>query len=116
MRSRSFDKLNWAKWLLVKLKINVLPDQHIVDRYLATVAFLGIQNDGQGLDYFIPENSQLPDNQLAPVYQAGYVGFVIGGQHTTKMLPREKSWRFVRLYKRLSFCLAAPKTKPRAIG
>lgn len=90
VRSRSFDKLNWAKWLLVKLKINVLPDQHIVDRYLATVAFLGIQNDGQGLDYFIPENNLLPDNLLAPVYRAGYVAFVIGGQHATKMLPREK--------------------------
>lgn len=90
VRNRSFDKLNWAKWLLVKLKINLLPNQHIVDRYLATVAFLGIQNDGQGLDYFIPENSQLPDNQLAPVYRAGYVAFVIGGQHATKMLPREK--------------------------
>ncbi len=89
-RSRSFDKLNWAKWLLVKLKINVMPPVHIVDRYLATVSFLGVVNDGQGLDYFIPENSQLPDNQLAPVYRRGYVAFVIGGQHATKMLPREK--------------------------
>jgi len=90
VRSRSFDKLNWAKWLLVKLKIKVLPNLHIVDRYLQTVAFLGIQNDDQGLDYFIPEQSQLPENQLAPVYRAGYVAFVIGGQHATKMLPREK--------------------------
>lgn len=90
VRSRSFDKLNWAKWLLVKLKINLLPDHHIVDRYMATLLFLGIKNDGQGLDYFIPENSQLPENQLAPVYRAGYVAFVIGGQHETKMLPREK--------------------------
>lgn len=89
-RSRAFDKLNWAKWLLVKLKINVLPKLHIVDRYLATVQFLGIVNDGKGLDYFIPENSQLPENQLAPVYRKGYVAFVIGGQHATKMLPREK--------------------------
>lgn len=90
VRSRSFEKLNWAKWLLVKFKLNLLPDLHIVDRYLATVKFLGITNDRQGLDYFVPENSQLPENRLAPVYRKGYVAFVIGGQHATKMLPKEK--------------------------
>ena len=111
VRSRSFDKLNWAKWLLVKLKIKVLPDVHIVDRYLQTVAFLGILNDDQGLDYFIPEQSQLPENQLAPVYRVGYVAFVIGGQHATKMLPREKIVAICQAVQRPVVLLGGPEDK-----
>jgi ADP-heptose:LPS heptosyltransferase len=36
VRSSSFDKLNWQKWLIVNFKINRLPAVHIVDRYLKT--------------------------------------------------------------------------------
>jgi hypothetical protein len=34
-----------------------MPHVHIVDRYLATTATLGIKNDNKGLDYFIPEKT-----------------------------------------------------------
>ncbi|MEQ9415680.1 MAG: glycosyl transferase, partial [Cyclobacteriaceae bacterium] len=34
VKSSSFNKLNWEKWLMVNLKINKLPSLHIVDRYL----------------------------------------------------------------------------------
>lgn len=43
----SFNKLNWQKWLLTAFKINHLPDTHIVDRYIDTVAGFGIKNDGR---------------------------------------------------------------------
>ena len=39
--SKSFHKLNIEKWLLTTFKINRLPNKHIVDRYLDTVAHLG---------------------------------------------------------------------------
>src|SRR5690606_21829575 len=52
-KSSSFKKLNIEKYLYTRLKINILPDVHIVDRYLATVEPLGVVNDGKGLDYFI---------------------------------------------------------------
>ena len=48
VKSRAFDKLNIRKFLLVNLKINILPAKHIVDRYLETVSFLGVKNDGKG--------------------------------------------------------------------
>ena len=41
VRSYSFDKLNFEKWLMVNFKINRLPDLHIVDRYMDTAKFLG---------------------------------------------------------------------------
>jgi heptosyltransferase-2 len=84
--AKSFNKLNWAKFLLVSFKKNILPESHIVSRYLDTVKFLGIENDGQGLDFFLSENdkinlSNFPDN---------YISFAIGGQHATKILPTDK--------------------------
>lgn len=88
-KSYSFDKLNFEKWLLVNFKINRLPDIHIVDRYLATTQALGIENDGQGLDYFIPSDMKIDINQIIGSNEP-YIAFAIGAAHTTKQLPQEK--------------------------
>ncbi len=69
------------------MKINKLPNVHIVDRYLDTTKTLGIVNDGKGLDYFLPPTFALnPNIQLAE----SYIAFAIGAQHSTKRLPNEK--------------------------
>jgi len=88
--SKSFSKLNILKWLLVNLKIDKMPNVHIVDRYLDTVAHLGVKNDHEGLDYFIPETSKVDISRLPQEQARGYVGVVIGGQHATKMMPVAK--------------------------
>ncbi len=88
--SASFPKLNVQKWLLVNLKWNLMPDKSIVDRYLETVKPLGIKNDGQGLDYFIPEQDQVTQQDIPVSHWMGYIGLVIGAQHATKKLPVEK--------------------------
>ncbi len=85
----SFNKLNVEKWLLVALKINLLPPLHIVDRYLAATQKLGIVNDNQGLDFFFEHEHQLAD-LLPERYREGYVAVVIGAQHATKRLPVAK--------------------------
>jgi len=91
VKSASFDKLNWRKWLLVNLKMDTLPRLHIVDRYLATAAPLGVKNDGKGLDYFIPAADEVDvATVLPPIFQQGYVAFAIGAQHATKRLPVER--------------------------
>ncbi len=87
VKSHSFNKLNWEKWLMVNLKINKLPSKHIVDRYLETAKTLGIKNDSLGLDYFIPESDEVPIEWLPETHQNGYVAYAIGGQHFTKKLP-----------------------------
>jgi len=88
VRSASFNKLNIAKFMLVNFKINRMPDVHIVDRYLETVASLGVRNDGKGLDYFLGADYSL--QELLPESHQDYTGFVIGAQHATKRLPLEK--------------------------
>ena len=86
----SFPKLNIEKWLLVNFKINKLPEQHIVDRYMETVSSFGIKYDGEGLDYFIPESEHVDIPALDASLSNGYVTFAIGGNYTTKKLPTEK--------------------------
>jgi ADP-heptose:LPS heptosyltransferase len=86
----SVNKLNWQKMLLIKFKINRLPQKHIVDRYLETTSELQIENDGKGLDYFIPENEKFKISDLPLPFQKGFVAFVIAGTYNTKKLPVEK--------------------------
>lgn len=86
-KAYSFNKLNWEKWLMVNLKINKLPSKHIVDRYMETVAALGVKNDSLGLDYFIPDQDEVPDEWIPETHRRGYVAYAIGGQHFTKKLP-----------------------------
>ncbi|MFD2785281.1 glycosyltransferase family 9 protein [Hymenobacter rubripertinctus] len=91
VKSASFDKLNARKWLLVNWKVNTLPRVHIVERYLAAAAPLGVRNDQQGLDYFIPGPDEVDvATALPPAFQHGYVAFAIGAQHATKRLPVER--------------------------
>jgi ADP-heptose:LPS heptosyltransferase len=90
VRSFSFDKLNLQKWLLVKFKKNLMPNVHIVDRYMKTVESLGVKNDNKGLDYFIPEKDEMPLDWLPENFRNGYAVYAIGGQHETKKLPLNK--------------------------
>ena len=87
VKSFSFKKLNVEKWLLVNLKINKLPNVHIVDRYMETVKPLGVKMDALGLDYFIPEKDEVPLEWLPDPFRNGYIVYAIGGQHATKKLP-----------------------------
>lgn len=87
IQSYSFDKLNLQKWLLVNLKLNLMPKESIVSRYMETVSPLGVKDDGKGLDYFMPEQSKLGNSDVPMSHWAGYVGFVIGGSYQTKKMP-----------------------------
>lgn len=91
-KSYTFSKLNVQKWLYVNMKMNLMPDKSIVERYFEALKPLGIHNDGQGLDYFIPEKDKTDHKDIPMSHWAGYVGFVIGGSFATKKLPVER-WK-----------------------
>jgi len=88
--SYSFKKLNIEKWLMVTFKINILPDIHIVDRYLATTRLFEVTNDQKGLDYYISTNDEIEICKLPEPFRNGYIGLVIGAKHNTKKMPSEK--------------------------
>ncbi|GAB3504120.1 glycosyltransferase family 9 protein [Spirosoma knui] len=87
VRSFSVETLSLRRWLYVRWKINAMPTQHVVDRYMATLHELGIKNDEKGLDYFIPYKDQVETDWLPPTHQHDFVAYAIGGQHLTKRLP-----------------------------
>jgi lipopolysaccharide heptosyltransferase II len=90
VKSSSFDKINFRKWLMVNFKINHLLRKHIVERYLDTLKSFEIENDGEGLDYFLSKDEEVDLKSLPPEFQNGYIGWVIGAKHNTKKFPTEK--------------------------
>jgi len=86
----TFQKLNFKKWMIVNFRIDRLPRIHIVDRYFTAVKSLGIINDRKGLDYFIPSGEEVDLSVLPDPFRQGFIAFVIGGKHTTKMFPEDK--------------------------
>jgi ADP-heptose:LPS heptosyltransferase len=87
VKASSFPKLNIEKWLMVNFKMDRLPDQHIVDRYLSTISHLGVKNDDKGLELFIPPEREVELTALPTHHQGGYTVLAIGAAHATKRLP-----------------------------
>lgn len=90
VKSSTYQKERFKKWLAIKWKINKIKPDHLVDRYLKTVAFLGVENDHQPIDYFLPEKTSSIENILPNYYQKPYVAFIIGATHFTKRMPNYK--------------------------
>ena len=88
--SAGFPKINFQKWVMVKFKTNLLPEEHIVDRYFKAVDGLGVINDHQGLDYFIPHGESGFPPSIPASHRQHYIAFAIGAKHTTKCMPAEK--------------------------
>jgi heptosyltransferase-2 len=86
----TFPKLNFKKWIFTNFKINLLPNTHIVDRYMSTLNKFGVINDQSGLDYFIPDNERVKEGDLPFSHSHGYVAIAIGAAHNTKKLPVDK--------------------------
>ena len=107
--AKSYNKLNWEKFLLTNFKTNILPDVHIVDRYLDTVNFLGITNDNKGLDFFLSDADKVDLNE----FPNDYVAFVIGGQHVTKILPTAKIISICKKLNKAVLLIGGPDDKAR---
>ncbi|HHB79849.1 MAG TPA: glycosyltransferase family 9 protein [Saprospiraceae bacterium] len=113
----SFDKLNREKWLLTRLKINQLPDIHIVDRYLAPLVPFGIQNDGLGLDFFIPQGKGMTEDNMRkyfPNFDASapsLLAIAVGAAHQTKRIPLKKLIAIAQQWPGPVALLGGPKEK-----
>jgi ADP-heptose:LPS heptosyltransferase len=86
----TYKKYSWARWWLVKTKQNFIPQQHIAEWYLATLKPLGIEDDKQGLEYYLAPQDQILLTDLPNEFRQGFVAFVVGASEFTKKLPFEK--------------------------
>jgi ADP-heptose:LPS heptosyltransferase len=96
VKTFAFPKLNWQKWLLVRFKINQLPDVHVVDRYFDAVKPLGVFPDHQPGELFI-----LPSNEVDTLTDFGlqsgtFITIAIGAQYATKQLPIDQLTRVIQ--------------------
>lgn len=105
----SFEKLNVQKWLMTQFKVNYLPPVHIVDRCLDTLKTFNIQNDGEGLDYFIPYKDQVEPESLPETHRKSYVAYAIGGQHFTKKMPAPRMIELCRKINHPIILLGGPE-------
>lgn len=86
---KTVNKLNFQKWILVNFKYNCMPahNLHIVERYLQTINFLGVKNDNEGLNYFIPTQEQINIQEKFNIAETQkYVAIAVGAQHYTKQI------------------------------
>lgn len=92
LRKKSFsvNKLNFEKFLLTSLNINIMPVEHVTQRSIETAAPLGITDDGLGLDYFIPGKDIVKQSDIPTSHSAGFISIVIGATYETKKMPDQK--------------------------
>lgn len=83
-QTKRYHKSNWKKMLFIGLGINKPSSIHVVERYMQAVKFLGVTDDGDGLDYFLLKNSDI-DSRLSN----SYITWCIGGSYQNKHLPIE---------------------------
>ena len=87
VKAISFDKINFEKWLIVYLKINRLPNKHLVDRYMESMAAsLPILDDGLGMDFFYEISLEKKNASLG--LTQNYIVIVLGATYFTKRVPR----------------------------
>lgn len=91
----SFDKLNFKKFLLVSFGVDKLPDLHIVDRYLETLRGFGVEDDQQGLEFYIPPQDEVAMDSLPSGFQKAYSVWVIGAAHEGKKMTASKVKKIV---------------------
>lgn len=86
----TYKKNRVSKWLALKFKWKrFISPEHLVDRYMDTVKFLGVKNDNKPIDYYIAKTYKLADF-LPESHRPKFVAFVIGATHFTKRLPNHK--------------------------
>ena len=89
IKSSTYKKQRIRKWLSLKFNLKLVPPIHLVERYLKTVKFLGVKNDGKPIDYYVKAEYDL-EKLLPASHQGNYVAFVIGATHFTKRMPNDK--------------------------
>lgn len=106
-KSYTFDKASRKKWIYVNFKKMVMPKKHVVDRYMDCLKPLGVENDGEGLDYYFDPKDEVDISQYG-LKSNEYTALVIGGTYSTKRLPNEQLIKICHLRKEKVLILGGP--------
>lgn len=81
-----FNKLNWEKWLLTRIKKNRLPNKHLVERYIDAFSELGVLNDSKNALFFVPNIFEIDLNGY-DLRKNAFLAIAMGAQYRTKKFP-----------------------------
>ena len=81
-----FNKLNWEKWLLTRLKKNKLPNKHLVERYIDAFTDLDVKSDHKNTLFFVPNEFKIELNQYE-LAENPFLAIAMGAQYSTKKFP-----------------------------
>ncbi len=92
------NKRKLARWVLVHLNIDLYDHlgghRDVADRYIETVAHLGIRDDGQGAEIFLPADAVKRAEEVFPRAGETPVPLIVGicpsARHPTKQWPAER--------------------------
>ena len=84
---RVVNKENIKKLILVRSGVDLLNNQHIVERYFKALDDLGVKDDGKGLDFYIPDNFNIEHKSIPLDLSKPYIAWVIGASYPKKKLP-----------------------------
>ena len=76
----------WKEWLMINLKIDQLPNHHLVQRMFEGLNKLQMRPDELGLDYFIPDKDKVAKEWLPEGFREAYVVFCINASYNTRKL------------------------------
>jgi ADP-heptose:LPS heptosyltransferase len=82
-----FSKLNIRKALLTMLKLDYLPDRHVVDRYMEPLKLMGIEEPSKSSSFHIPENYQINTENIWGFKPERYICVALGAKFKTKQIP-----------------------------
>jgi ADP-heptose:LPS heptosyltransferase len=86
--SNTIYKQSFEKWLYINTGLNLLSGTHVVDKYFKTIKKITINNDGEGLDYFIdPLVSTIPNTENLD-FNKKYIVWILGGTYSNKRLSK----------------------------
>ncbi|MEX2595990.1 MAG: glycosyltransferase family 9 protein [Salibacteraceae bacterium] len=110
----TIDKRNVAKWIYVNVKREILPIGHVVKRSFEAVKPLGVEDDGNGLDFFIPDDDVVMPAMLPEPFRDSYIAYAIGGKMKGKILPTDKMIRLCEKIKSPMILLGGVEDRERA--
>ena len=85
-----YNKHSVKRQVSVWLKRDWYSDLPVPEQYLATLSGLDVENDGQGLSFFIPKEEWISKIELPLTHRFGYIVLSLGAKHFTKRMPEEK--------------------------
>lgn len=96
------NKGSLLRWFYVKTGFKPALPKHIVTRYLETLRSFPVSYDGKGLDFFVPVNESMAQ-------QEPYIVMVLGAAHFTKRVPFEKWQQIIASFHSFSIVLIGGK-------